>query len=144
MIIRLKRRDLRRGMSLIEAAIVYPTTLLLMIGTVVLGLGVYRYQQLMSLAREGARYASVHGPAYAAANNTSYASNSTVLSAIEPLATAGGLQTSNLSCTVTWSPSTPTTSPPSTVTVAVTYDWVPEAYFSSVTWTVSSTMPVSY
>jgi Flp pilus assembly protein TadG len=131
-------------MSLIEAAIVYPTTLLLMIGTVVLGLGVYRYQQLMSLAREGARYASVHGPAYAAANNTSYASNSTVLSEIEPLATAGGLQTSNLSCTVTWTPSTPTTSPPSTVTVAVTYTWVPEAYFKSTTWTVSSTMPVSY
>jgi Flp pilus assembly protein TadG len=144
MILRLRNRDRRRGMSLIEAAIVYPTTLLLMIGTVVLGLGVYRYQQLMSLAREGARYASVHGPAYAAANSTNYASNSTVLSAIEPLATAGGLQTSNLSCTVTWTPSTPTTSPPSTVTVAVTYDWVPEAYFSSVTWTVSSTMPVSY
>ncbi len=29
-------------------------------------MGIYRYQQVASLAREGARYASVHGSQYAA------------------------------------------------------------------------------
>ncbi len=48
-----------------KAAVVYPITIFLLLGTVVLGLGVFRYQQIQSLAREGARYASVHGPQYA-------------------------------------------------------------------------------
>lgn len=134
----------RRGVSMVEAALVYPLTILLLTGTLILGLGVYRYQQLMSLAREGARYASVHGPGYAAAQGTSYASNQTVLSAIEPLATASGLQTSDMSCTVTWNPNPPTTTTPAIVTVELTYNWVPEGYFQSVSWTVSSSMPVTY
>ena len=58
---------------------VYPLTILLLLGTVVLGLGVFRYQQLQCLAREGARYASVHGPQYAADSGNAYATNQTVL-----------------------------------------------------------------
>ena len=50
---------------------VYPVTILLLLGTVVLGLGVFRYQQVQCLAREGARYASVHGPQYAADSGSS-------------------------------------------------------------------------
>ena len=38
----------RRGVSAVEAAVVYPITILLLLGTVVLGLGVFRYQQLQS------------------------------------------------------------------------------------------------
>ena len=46
----------RRGVSAVEAAVVYPITMLLLLGTVVLGLGVFRYQQIQSLAmREGSR-----------------------------------------------------------------------------------------
>ena len=106
---------------------VYPVTMLLLIGTVVLGIAVFRYEQLQALAREGARYASVHGPTYASQQNSSYATSTTVLTYIETL--SAGLQTSDLSCTVTWNPSPPTTSPPSTVTVQLTYSWTPEAYF---------------
>ena len=40
--------------SAVEAAVVYPLTIFLLIGTVVLGLGVFRYQQVQCLAREGA------------------------------------------------------------------------------------------
>jgi Flp pilus assembly protein TadG len=144
MMLRRRAWETRRGTSLVEAAVVYPTTLLLLIGTLVLGLGVYRYQQLESLAREGARYAAVHGPTYASEQNSSYATSTTVLAAIDALAAGGGIQTSDLSCTVTWSPNPPTASPPSTVTVQLTYTWVPEGYFSSTNWTVSSTMPVTY
>jgi Flp pilus assembly protein TadG len=132
----------RRGVSAVEAAIVYPVTILLLLGTVVLGLGVFRYQQLQSLAREGARYASVHGPQYAADTGSAYATNSSVLTYIETLAV--GLDNTKLSCTVTWNPSPPTVTTPSTVTVQLTYDWVPEGYFQSMTLTASSVMPVTY
>ena len=55
----------RRGATLVEAAIVYSVLFQLLIGMIVGGLGVFRYQQVASLAREGARYASVRGTQYA-------------------------------------------------------------------------------
>jgi hypothetical protein len=116
--------------------------MLLLLGTVVLGLGVFRYQQLQCLAREGARYASVHGPQYAADSGNAYATNSSVLTHIETLAV--GLDNSKLSCTVTWNPNPPTTTTPSIVTVHLSYDWVPEGYFQSMTLSASSVMPVTY
>jgi Flp pilus assembly protein TadG len=139
-----RKKDLlrKRGVSAVEAAVVYPVTILLLLGTVVLGLGVFRYQQIQSLAREGARYASVHGPQYAADSGNPYATSSTVLTYIETLAV--GLDNSKLSCTVTWSPSPPTTTTPSLVTVQISYDWVPEGYFQSMTLSASSVMPVTY
>jgi Flp pilus assembly protein TadG len=129
---------------MVEAAAVYPLTLLLLIGTVVLGIAVFRYQQVQALAREGARFASVHGPTYASTQNSSYATSATVFAYIETMAV--GMQTSDLSCTVTWNPSPPTATPPSTVTVTVTYAWTPEAYFGNqaVNLTGTSTMPVTY
>jgi Flp pilus assembly protein TadG len=144
MMIPKRDRHDRRGAAMLEAAVVYPVTMLLLIGTVVLGIAVFRYEQVQSLAREGARYASVHGPTYASEQNASYATDATVLSYIETLAV--GMQSSDLSCTVTWSPNPPTASPPSTVTVQLSYLWVPEAYFKkqAVSLTASSTMPVTY
>jgi Flp pilus assembly protein TadG len=144
MMIPKRDRHDRRGAAMLEAAVVYPVTMLLLIGTVVLGIAVFRYEQVQSLAREGARYASVHGPTYASEQNASYATDATVLSYIETLAV--GMQSSDLSCTVTWSPNPPTASPPSTVTVQLSYSWVPEAYFKkqAVSLTASSTMPVTY
>jgi Flp pilus assembly protein TadG len=134
----------RRGAAMLEAAMVYPVTMLLLIGTVVLGIAVFRYEQVQSLAREGARYASVHGPTYASEQNASYATNATVLSYIETMAV--GMQSSVLSCSVTWSPSPPSASIPSIVTVELSYSWVPEAYFKkqAVSLTASSSMPVTY
>ena len=81
-----RNRPHRRGAAMLEAAVVYPVTMLLLIGTVVLGIAVFRYEQVQSLAREGARYASVHGPTYASQQNSSYATSATVLSYIETLA----------------------------------------------------------
>ena len=108
MLIRKEKRSDRRGVSMVEAAAVYPLTLLLLIGTVVLGIAVFRYQQVQALAREGARYASVHGPTYASQQDSSIATSATVLTYIETLAV--GMQKNNLSCTVTWNPSPPTAS----------------------------------
>jgi Flp pilus assembly protein TadG len=134
----------RRGASLVEAAIVYPTTMLLMIATLVLGLAVFCYQQIAALAREGARYASVHGATYASESGQPYATSSTVMTnAIDPLIV--GLNKNNLTCTVTWSPNPPSTSSPTTVTVELVYVYQMEAYFnSSFTLQSTSVMPVTY
>jgi Flp pilus assembly protein TadG len=135
--IRKRMRD-RRGMSVVESAVVYPVTILIIIGTIVIGLGVFRYQQLQSLAREGARFASVRGPDYVASGTgTAEASPATVLAYVQGLAV--GLE--GLSCTeVTYSSGTI----PCTVTVTLTYTWKPEGYFKSQSWTASSTVVVTY
>jgi Flp pilus assembly protein TadG len=143
-IVRRVHQPNRRGASLVEAAIVYPTTMLLMIATLVLGLAVFYYQQIAALAREGARYASVHGATYASESGEPYATSATVLSnAIDP--SIVGLNTNDLTCTVTWSPNPPSASSPTTVSVALVYTYKMEAYFGS-SFTIQSTsvMPVTY
>jgi Flp pilus assembly protein TadG len=129
--------DYRRGTTALECAVVYPVAILLLLGTVIVGLGIFRYQQLLSLAREGARYASVHGPLYASENSQSVASTSTVLTYVQGLAVA----LDGLNCTAV---SYSATSVPCTVSVTLTYTWTPETYFDSITWTLTSTMPVTY
>ena len=138
MMVRKQGAARRRGMSVVECAVVYPVTILLLMGTLILGLGVFRYQQLQSLAREASRYASVRGPGYVAAQSgNTEATTSTVLAYVQGLAV--GLN--GLDCTeVTYSSSTT----PATVTVTLTYTWRPEALFGSMTWTVSSTDLVTY
>jgi len=126
----------RRGMSAVESAVVYPVTLMMLIGTMVVGLGNFRYQQLQSLAREGARYASVRGPNYVAAGGTQ-ATAATVQTYVQGLA----VSLSGLTCT---SASYSSTTDPGTVTVTLTYTWKPEGYLGSMTWTAASTMPVTY
>ena len=59
------RGSARRGATSVEFAIVASTVLLLLIGLIVGALGVFRYQEIARLAREGARYAAVRGEAYA-------------------------------------------------------------------------------
>ena len=61
----LQQRQPRRGVTLVECAIIYPLTLLLVLAIIIGGLGMFRYQEVASLAREGARYASVRGAKYA-------------------------------------------------------------------------------
>jgi Flp pilus assembly protein TadG len=55
----------RPGAVLVETAVVLPVVLLLLLGLLVGGMGVVRYQEVAHLAREGARYASTHAGRYA-------------------------------------------------------------------------------
>src|SRR6516225_4484419 len=54
----------RSGTTIVESAIVYPVLLLLLIGLMVGGLGVFDYEQVAYAAREAARFASVHAGQY--------------------------------------------------------------------------------
>jgi hypothetical protein len=144
----------RRAASFAEAAICYSVVLLLTLGVIIVGLGVYRYQEIASLAREGARWASVHGGQYHQETGGALATQTTTYNnAILPKAV--GLDPTKLSCsTFAWgdpyNSGMPTYDDGSgnvvtnTVTVTVTYTWVPEAYLPAMTLKSTSVMAVQY
>lgn len=108
-----------------------------MFATIVGGLGVFRYQQTAELAREAARWASVHGGQYAEETGNPAATAQDVYDkAILP--GAATLNLNRLSYQVTWDASNMpldangsyATPRGNTVTVTVTYQWIPELYLA--------------
>jgi Flp pilus assembly protein TadG len=146
-------RAVRRGATIVEFAIVVPITLLLLIGIMVGGLAVFRFQQVAMLAREGLRWASVHGADYASATGNAAATADNVFNnAIKPQ--AAGLDLTKLTYAVTWDTNN-TTSHTSTVagksvkvsntvSVTVNYNWIPEAYFGGATLSSTSKSVMSF
>jgi Flp pilus assembly protein TadG len=145
-------RQHRPGMLATESLLVMPVLMFLILATVVGGYGIFRYQQISMLAREGARYASVHGGQYQQETGNPAATAQDVYNnAILPLAT--NLDLSQLSYSVTWNANNmpynvtsdyekPTNN---TVTVTVQYNWFPELYLvGPITMSSTSTMPMSY
>ncbi len=159
----------RRAATTVEFAVICPATLLILFGLFVGGLGVFRYQEVSHLAREGARYASTHGGRYqqegiaqqsgapavtSSADLSSYLAGKTVL-----------LDPSKLTVDVSWTaPSSytprnlptymdtnPNLDPPgqavinNNVVVTVTYQWFPELYLvGPINLSCTSKMPMSY
>jgi Flp pilus assembly protein TadG len=139
-----QQRAPRRGASLVEFALVAPVTFFLMIGLLVGGMGIFRYQEVSTLAREAARYASVHGTGYAsdtgkpAATATDVYNNGIVANNVS-------LDLSQVNYTVTWN----TSNRPyhtkivngnvmrvtNTVKVTIIYQWMPEALLGGITMT---------
>lgn len=125
------RRD-RAGTSVVEFAIVCPLTLFFLLAIMVGGIGVMRYQQVASLAREGARWASVHGSDYARETKQPAATAMDIYQ-LAILPHAGTLDESRLSYEVHWNAN----NQPRTVaenyeqpvgnivTVTVSYEWMP-------------------
>lgn len=144
----------RRGATMVETAITLSVACMVTLGLIVVGLGVSRYQQVASLAREGARYASVHGMQYQTETGSTAATATDIDTYIRSM--AAGLDLGKLATTqVTWNtnnwPSHDdlTSNPPgaaitNTVTVKVSYQWVPELYIGSLTLSSTSVMPMSY
>lgn len=130
----------RSGVTVVECAIIFPGFFLLLIGTIVMGLGVFRYQEVAHLAREGARWASVHGLEYQQRTGNWAATPQDVFdNAIKPNVVA--LDPNQLSYKVTWNPDN---RQGGLVSVTVNYNWVPEVFFGGFTLTSTSTVPVSY
>jgi Flp pilus assembly protein TadG len=130
----------RWATTVVECAFVYPIVLFLLFTIIVSGLGVFRYQQLAALAREGARWATVHGERYQRSTGQKAADPVDVYEqAIAPKMV--GLDPALFSYSVTWSPNK---RQGSMVTVTVSYQWIPETYFGGVTLTSTSSMPMSY
>jgi Flp pilus assembly protein TadG len=155
MLVRTRTWHTRRGTTLVESAIVLSVTFMFLIGLMVIGKGVSDYQAVAFLAREGARYASVHGGQYAQVTGGAIATPATVYSnAITPA--AGGLDLTNLTYSVTWDD--PSENPVymfnpaknmyriNYVNVTVNYSWLPLAYLgnSVITLTSTSRMPITF
>jgi hypothetical protein len=145
-------RGKRNAFAASEALVVLPTLFFLIIATVVGGYGVFRYQQIALLAREGARWASVHGGQYQQdTGNAAVTSKDVYDNAIAPYATS--LDLSQLSYSVSWNANNMPSSVASdyekptgnTVTVIVNYKWSPEMYLvGPITLSSTSTVPMSY
>jgi Flp pilus assembly protein TadG len=145
----------RSGATVVEAAVVYPVVFFLVLALLVGAAGMFRYSQLASLSREAARYASVHGAQYAREQQVTAPTPADIYNNIV-LPMAAAIDTSQLSYSITYNTSN---SPfhttldadnnvipiQNTVTVTLTYQWIPEAYLvGPITLTSTSVMPMSY
>jgi Flp pilus assembly protein TadG len=175
MLVKGHRNARRSGAHLIECAFILPLTMLLLIGLAVCAMGVFRYQQMSYLAREAARYAAVHAGEYQQENAAAIAAGTLpdVTSAyiitkviqansvsLDPSALSVSINfnmsggsydwddTANNGGRWPYSPRTidgTTYNETNTVSVTVTYQWVPEWLLSGpITITSTAVMPVCY
>jgi Flp pilus assembly protein TadG len=138
---------------MVEFAIVGSVTLLILLGLLVGSFGIFHYQQVARLARDASRWASVHGTEYAKDTKKPAATAQDVYNqVIAPNAT--GLDPNQLTYLVTWntsnSPSHTTTVNgqqvivANTVTVTITYNWIPEAFLGGITLNSTSVSVMSH
>jgi Flp pilus assembly protein TadG len=118
------RPPCRRAATAVEMAIIGTVFFMVLIGIVAGAVLMFEYQQVSAVAREGARYASVHGGQYAADTGKTAASSTDIFNnAIAPA--SGGLNLSSSNVTVnlkTYTVSEDADSGTATVT-PVTQDW---------------------
>jgi Flp pilus assembly protein TadG len=147
----------------VEAAIVIPVFLLIVLGTIDLGLAVFRYNTLSQAARQGARQAVVHGElALPAFNGGSWMpapaggqppqvgpldmtnTSSPLVQAVKP--TLAGCPEGSTTVTAVWLDSEDKTGDRVRVTVASTYQPVVTWIFGGTAFSLrsSSTMPVAH
>jgi Flp pilus assembly protein TadG len=160
----LQRKVRRRaGTILVESALVYPVLFVLILAIIMFGLGVFRYQQVAHAAREGARWASVHGAQYAKERSVAAATPEQVYAGAV-LPHMAGAQPAALTYAVTWPldrngnpDKRPTRSytytdaggtqrtgaVTNTVTVTVTYQWN-TVLFGTIPVSSTSVTPISY
>jgi hypothetical protein len=146
------RPNRRPAAAMLESAIVLPATFILMILLCVGAMGIFRYQEVSTLAREGARYASTHGyqcrkDAGLPVGTSTDWSTDTYTNGISPFIVA--LDTSRLSYQVSWpdvvnQPGKPDNWPGSKVDVTVSYQWFPEwGLLGPITLSSTSSMPIT-
>jgi hypothetical protein len=104
-------------------------------GTLIAGMGVYRYQQISLLAHECARWVAVHGTTYQLEQNASApTSDDLYTNVIAPKMVL--LDSTQLTYTLSMSSNM--------ATVTITYNWVPEGFFSAITLSSTAVAPITY
>ena len=142
----------RQGTTVIECAIVLPVLFFVFLGLVIGTSGVFRYQEVATLAREGCRYGSTHGyqhrkDAGLEMGTADQWRADIYKNAIEPKIV--GLDKSKLTVTITWpdvinQPGKPDNWPGSKLDVKVRYQWIPELLFVGPFYLEStSSMPIT-
>ena len=144
----------RSGTTVVECAFIYPVFFLLLLGLLVGAAGIFRYSQLASLTRETARYASVHGAQYAKEMKVTAPTPDDIYNNVV-LPMAVGIDTSQLNYSITYNTSNfpyhtildannNVIPVQNSVTVTLTYRWIPESFLGGVTLSSTSVMPMSY
>jgi Flp pilus assembly protein TadG len=152
----------RRAALTVECAVVLPVMLFLLLMLLIGGIGVFRYQQVALLAREGTRWASVRGSSWALdTKQTSPTQQDILQNAVLPLAV--GMDGSKITIQAEWingqtgaatawdsSSKNPISVAKSNqgvtnrIRVTVTYEWVPGVLLpGSVFMTSVSEVPMS-
>jgi len=142
----------RHAATVVECALVLPVTFFLLLFLMVGTMGVFRYQEVATLAREGARYASTHGYQWrkdtgVEAGDKDAWSQDVYDNAIKPKMI--NLDASQLTYQISWpdvinQPGKPDNWPGSKVDVTVTYNWLPEwGMVGPIKLTSTSSMPIT-
>jgi hypothetical protein len=154
---------------MVETAVVCSAAFLLLLGLIVGALGVFRYQEVAHLAREGARYASTHGGKYIEDGIPSLTGVPAITSDTDLrnylLPRCVLMDPNQLDVKVSWTgtgkftpasyptyaDATPGQNPPAQkvvrnyVTVTVTYNWLPELFLvGPIKLTSTASVPMSY
>jgi len=126
----------RLGAAVVEVAFVGPVTILMIIGIMVAGIGVFRFQQVSTLAHEGARWASMRGPDYEKQTNSPpITSHDVYQNAVRPL--AGSTSPQSFQVELEWGEKK------ATVAVTVRHFWKPQAFLKPVELVGRSVVPVA-
>jgi Flp pilus assembly protein TadG len=149
---RFNRRS-RRAATAVEFAMVAPAVILILLALFIGGMGIFRYQELAHLTREASRWAAVHGTDYAKATGQPAATAEDVYNQII-VPNAAAMNLGRLTYTVSWNADN---SPyrtvlvgglvrkmNNTVTVTISYQWIPEAYLGGVTLGSASTSAMAF
>lgn len=132
---RSRRSRRRSGATVVECAIVAPVVMLLVLGMIVCGFGIFRYHQIEHLAEESVRWLSLRGPRYQRRTGNPRPTESDVLADVI-LPRARSLNARRLGCQVSWDDEE------STVSVLLEYEWVPELAVRPLIFRSSCSAPV--
>src|SRR5262249_14709888 len=143
----------RAATTMVECAFIFPVTFLLLLGIVIGGLGMFRYQEMAHLARVASRYAATHGSQWARETGNTPVTPSDIYNAtVVPGAVALDLTQMTYSITYNTSSDVYHTNTVNgqvvgtynTVSVTLTYQWLPEAILGGVSMRSTSVMNMSY
>jgi hypothetical protein len=143
----------RRAAALVEVAIIFPLMVVFVALAVDAVTGVFRYHQVATLSRAGARYAAVHAGQYAVEQSTAVVTQDQLKQNVL-LPQSVGLDTNLLTCTLSWidgssypwsDASDTGTRKQNRVRVVISYQWQPMFLFGSpLTLTSTSEMTIAY
>jgi Flp pilus assembly protein TadG len=156
-----RQSERRRGSQAVEAAIVFPVLMFLLLALIVGGIGVFRYQQVALLSQEASRWAGVRGADFQKDADAPSPTQAQILQqAVLPLAV--GMDPSSISLQVQWidqgnakitdwdsAPKYVKSQTPggdwvtNTVRVTVTYQWSPGLLVGPLTLTSCCEGPMS-
>jgi hypothetical protein len=171
----LRTRTVRPAAHTVEAALIFPLVFFFLLALVVGALGMFRYHQVCHLAREAARFASTHGGQYNQENHAAIRAgtlphvNEQYIKTNLVAAHAPSMDLASITTTIAFNTSGgnygwddthhnghrwPTSSKTvngttytdtNTVSVTVSYTWIPEMYLiGPITLTSTSVMPMCY